>query len=84
MRKRWQWLLLALTGLFLLMFSPPLVSQAREVIEATGNDVNSAVIKDSAGNVISHDAQLPADADSIPSIINGVFQTMLRLRPAIP
>ncbi|MBQ0837056.1 LPXTG cell wall anchor domain-containing protein [Lactiplantibacillus pentosus] len=63
MRKRWQWLLLALTGLFLLMFSPPLVSQAREVIEATGNDVNSAVIKDSAGNVISHDAQLPADAD---------------------
>ncbi|MGA3393549.1 LPXTG cell wall anchor domain-containing protein [Lactiplantibacillus pentosus] len=63
MRKRWQWLLLALTGLFLLMFSPPLISQAREVIEATGNDVNSAVIKDSAGNVISHDAQLPADAD---------------------
>ena len=63
MRKRWQWLLLALTGLFLLMFSPPLVSQAREVIEATGNDVNSAVIKDSKGNIISHDAQLPADAD---------------------
>jgi LPXTG-motif cell wall-anchored protein len=63
MRKRWQWLLLALTGLFLLMFSPPLVSQARDVTEAIGTDANSAIIKDSAGNVISHDAQLPADAD---------------------
>ncbi|KZT84169.1 Soluble lytic murein transglycosylase precursor [Lactiplantibacillus plantarum] len=61
MRKKWRWLLLALTGIFFLMFGPPLVSQARNVIEATGNDVNSAVIKDSKGKVMAHDAQLPED-----------------------
>ncbi|KLD59446.1 hypothetical protein WP50_18345 [Lactiplantibacillus plantarum] len=41
MRKKWRWLLLALTGIFFLMFGPPLVSQARNVIEATGNDVKT-------------------------------------------
>ncbi|WP_432540885.1 Ig-like domain-containing protein [Lactiplantibacillus argentoratensis] len=63
MRKKWRWLLLALTGIFFLMFGPPLVSQARNVIEATGNDVNSAVIKDSKGKVMAHDAQLPEDQE---------------------
>ena len=63
MRKKWRWLLLALTGIFFLMFGPPLVSQARNVIEATGNDVNSAVIKDSKGKIMAHDAQLPEDQE---------------------
>ena len=63
MRNKWRWLLLAITGIFFLMFGPPLVSQARDVIEATGNDANSAIIKDSNGTIISHDAQLPADQD---------------------
>ena len=63
MRNKWRWLLLAITGIFFLMFGPPLVSQARDVIEASGNDANSAIIKDSNGTIISHDAQLPADQD---------------------
>lgn len=46
---------------FLFDVRAPLVSQARNVIEATGNDVNSAVIKDSKGKVMAHDAQLPED-----------------------
>ncbi|MDV0431476.1 Ig-like domain-containing protein, partial [Lactiplantibacillus sp. DA1] len=59
MHNRWQLFLLVLTGFLLLMLAPPIISQARDVIEATGNDVNSVVIKDSKGNVISHEAQLP-------------------------
>uniref|UniRef100_UPI000B1D2E29 Ig-like domain-containing protein n=1 Tax=Lactiplantibacillus herbarum TaxID=1670446 RepID=UPI000B1D2E29 len=61
------------------MFGPPLVSQAREVIEASGVDANSAVIKDDSGNVISHSALLPEDQHYVLdykwSIPNGVDVT---------
>lgn len=59
MRKFWRFLLLAVTGLALMVFSPPVIGQAREITEAIGLDVNSAVIKDSSGKVYTHDEVLP-------------------------
>ncbi|RRK11470.1 LPXTG cell wall anchor domain-containing protein [Lactiplantibacillus garii] len=63
MRKIWQWLLATLAGLILILASPPIISQARVVTQAVGLDVNSAVIKDVNGNVISHDAVLPQSSE---------------------
>ncbi|MFC6202626.1 Ig-like domain-containing protein [Lactiplantibacillus nangangensis] len=59
MRKFWRFLLLAVTGLALMVLSPPVIGQAREVTEATGLDVNSAVIKDASGKVYSNSEVLP-------------------------
>lgn len=58
MRKFWQWLLLAVTGLALMILSPPLAGQAKEITAVTGLDVNSCVIKDARGRVYSHTATL--------------------------
>ncbi|MFB9770304.1 Ig-like domain-containing protein [Lactiplantibacillus modestisalitolerans] len=63
MRKIWFLLLATLSGLLLSLAAPPLVSQARVITEATGLDVNSAVIKDAAGNILSHDAELPESSE---------------------
>ncbi len=57
MQKFWRFFLLAVTGLALMILSPPLLGRASEV-QATGIDVNSAVIKDAQGNTIGHDVQL--------------------------
>ncbi|MFC6293710.1 Ig-like domain-containing protein [Lactiplantibacillus daoliensis] len=59
MRKFWRFILFAVTGLALMVFSPPVIGQAREITEAIGLDVNSAVIKDSTGKVYTHDEVLP-------------------------
>jgi len=59
MRKFWRFFLLAVTGLALMAFGPPIIGQAKEA-PSTGLDVNSAIIKNSKGKVISHDVQLPA------------------------
>ncbi|MFC6202113.1 Ig-like domain-containing protein [Lactiplantibacillus nangangensis] len=58
MRKFWQWLLLAVTGITLMILSPPIIGQAREITTVTGLDANSCVIKDEQGNVYSHTATL--------------------------
>jgi len=58
MRKFWQWLLLAVTGLALMILSPPLAGQAKEITSVTGLDANSCVIKDAQGKVYSHTAVL--------------------------
>lgn len=58
MRKVWRFFLLAVTGLALMVFSPPVIGQAKE-IPATGLDANSAVIKNSKGKIFAHDVQLP-------------------------
>lgn len=57
MQKFWRFFLLAVTGLALMILSPPLLGRASEV-QATGVDVNSAVIKDAQGNTVGHDVQL--------------------------
>ncbi|BDZ29852.1 Ig-like domain-containing protein [Lactiplantibacillus sp. WILCCON 0030] len=59
MRKFWRYLLLAITGLALMVLSPPILGQAKEITSVVGLDVNSAVIKDANGKVYSNDAQLP-------------------------
>jgi len=58
MRKFWQWLLLAVTGITLMILSPPIIGQAREITTVTGLDANSCIIKDEQGNVYSHTATL--------------------------
>ncbi|ETY72614.1 hypothetical protein LFAB_16950 [Lactiplantibacillus fabifermentans T30PCM01] len=63
MRRFWQYLLLAVTGLIIMIMSPPITGQAKEITSATGLDVNSCVIKDARGRVVSHTATLPANAD---------------------
>lgn len=73
MRKFWRFFLLAVTGLALMVFSPPIIGQAKEV-QSIGLDVNSAVIKDSKGKVYAHDIQLPKGSYSVNykwSIPNG-------------
>ncbi|MFD1421469.1 hypothetical protein [Lactiplantibacillus songbeiensis] len=62
MRKFWQYLLLAVTGLIIMILSPPLISQAKEVA-ASGLDANSCVIKDARGRVVSHSATLSPDKE---------------------
>lgn len=59
MRKFWRFLLLAVTGLALMVLSPPIIGQAKEITSVVGLDVNSAVIKDAKGKVYAHDVQLP-------------------------
>jgi len=61
MRNVWHFLLLAVAGLALMVFSPPLLSQAKEITNATGLDADSAVITDNNGNVLSHTEKLYAD-----------------------
>ena len=58
MRKFWQWLLLAVTGIALMILSPPIIGHAREIATVTGLDANSCIIKDEQGNVYSHTATL--------------------------
>ncbi|BDZ29894.1 hypothetical protein MH1LPH_03600 [Lactiplantibacillus brownii] len=58
MRRFWQFFLLAVTGVALMILSPPVIGSASE-IPATGLDVNSAIIKDTKGKVYPHDVQLP-------------------------
>lgn len=62
MRKFWQVLLLAVTGLALIILSPPVTGHAKE-LSVTGLDAASAVIKDSRGKVYSHTAVLPTDKE---------------------
>jgi len=62
MRKFWQYLLLAVTGLIIMILSPPLISQAKEVT-ASGLDANSCVIKDARGRIVSHSAALSPDKE---------------------
>ena len=63
MRRFWQYLLLAVTGLVIMIMSPPLTGQAKVITSVTGLDANSCVIKDTQGRVISHTATLPATSD---------------------
>ncbi|WP_415579034.1 Ig-like domain-containing protein, partial [Lactiplantibacillus plajomi] len=46
-----------------ILISPPLLSQAREITQATGLDEASAVIQDADGNILSHDAVLPESSE---------------------
>ncbi|WP_334329931.1 Ig-like domain-containing protein [Companilactobacillus sp. HBUAS59699] len=61
MKKIFSLLLASLTAFLLVLVTSTSISQAREVTEAVGVDANSAVIVDSDGNTISHDAELPED-----------------------
>ncbi|WP_171001409.1 Ig-like domain-containing protein [Lactiplantibacillus daowaiensis] len=61
MRKFWHFLVLAVAGLALMVFSPPLLSHAALITTGSGLDADNAVITDPAGKVQSHTAVLSAD-----------------------
>jgi len=61
MHKFWHFLLLAVAGLALMVFSPPLLGQAKVITTATGTDADSATITNDAGEVMSHTADLSSE-----------------------
>lgn len=61
MRKLFPWLLATIAAFVLVLVGPATVSQARDITEVVGLDANSAVVKDSNGNVIQPGTPLPED-----------------------
>ena len=59
MKKIWPLLFASIAAMLFVFFTQTTTSQARDVTEVVGLDVNSAVIRDARGKVLSHDAVLP-------------------------
>lgn len=59
MRKIFYWTVAVIAAFLFFLTGPTNVSQAKSITQVTGLDANSGIIKDSAGNVLSHDAELP-------------------------